>query len=48
MKIIKDFAEKFSMELSRVPTRKELIDNLVDFPVDEDMIDRYLSSCEEV
>jgi len=48
MKIIKDFAEKFSLELSRVPTRKELIDNLVDFPVNEDMIDRYLSSCEEV
>ena len=48
MKIIKDFAEKFSLELSRVPTRKELIDNLVDFPVDEDMIDRYLNSCEDV
>ena len=48
MKIISDFSDKFSTELSRVPTRKELIDNLVDLPVDEDMIDRYLSSCEEV
>lgn len=48
MKIISDFSDKFSMELSRVPTRKELIDNLVDFPVDEDMIDRYLSTCEDV
>ena len=48
MKIISDFADKFSMELSRVPTRKELIDNLVDFPVDEDLIDRYLSTCEDV
>lgn len=48
MKIISDFADKFCMELSRVPTRKELIDNLVDFPVDEDLIDRYLSTCEDV
>ena len=48
MKIISDFADKFSMELSRVPTRKELIDNLIDFPVDEDLIDRYLSTCEDV
>lgn len=48
MKIISDFSERFSMELSRVPTRKELIDNLIDFPVDEDMIDRYLSSFEDV
>ena len=48
MKIISDFADRFSMELSRVPTRKELIDNLIDFPVDEDMIDRYLSSFEDV
>ena len=48
MKIISDFADKFSMELSRVPTRKELVDNLVDFPIDEDLIDRYLSTCEDV
>ena len=48
MKIISDFAERFSMELSRLPTRKELIDNLIEFPVDEDMIDRYLSSLEDV
>jgi hypothetical protein len=48
MKIISDFADKFCMELSRVPTRKELIDNLIDFPVDEDLIDRYLSTCEDV
>jgi hypothetical protein len=48
MKIISDFADKFCVELSRVPTRKELIDNLVDFPVDEDLIDRYLSTCEDV
>jgi len=48
MKIISDFSEKFTMELSRLPTRKELIDNLVDFPIHEDMIDRYLSTCEDV
>lgn len=48
MKIISDFAEKFSMELSRLPTRKEFIDNLVDFPVDEDLIDRYLNTYEDV
>jgi hypothetical protein len=48
MKIISDFSDKFSFELSRLPTRKELVDNLVDFPVDEDMIDRYLNACEDV
>ena len=48
MKLISDFSDKFTLELSRLPTRKELIDNLIDFPIHEDMIDRYLSTCEDV
>jgi len=40
-KKIQEFATRFSVELSREPTRKEYIDNLEDIP--EQMIDTYLN-----